>query len=68
MFDKRLLKEMPNAKSYIWKQVFCQWIALLMNIVLTLLICVLFIQLFDQQLSIEKVVLILLVMIVSLMT
>lgn len=67
MFDKRLLKEMPNAKSYIWKQVFCQWIALLMNIVLTLLICVLFIQLFDQQLSIEKVVLILLVMIVSLM-
>ena len=67
MFDKRLLKEMPDAKSYIWKQVFCQWIALLMNIVLTLLICVLFIQLFDQQLSIEKVVLILLVMIVSLM-
>lgn len=33
MFDKRLLKEMPDAKSYIWKQVFCQWIALLMNIV-----------------------------------
>lgn len=34
MIDKRLLKEMPSAKSYIIRQVFVQWIALLCNILI----------------------------------
>lgn len=56
MFDKRLLKEMPNATPYVKKQVFCQWIALLMNILFTLLLCHLFVGLFAETLSLEKIV------------
>ena len=33
MIDKRLLKEMPETKPYIIKQVGMQWISLLCNIV-----------------------------------
>lgn len=64
MFDKRLLKEMPNAKPYIYKQVLCQWIALLMNIAFTVLLCLLFGQLFHEQLTINHMMIIIALMIV----
>lgn len=63
MFDKRLLQEMPNAKPYIYKQVFCQWIALLTNIVFTTLLCLLLGQLFLKQISMHKIILIIVSMI-----
>ena len=51
MFDKRLLKEMPQAKPYIYRQVFCQWVALIMNVLFTILLCFLLRQMFISTLS-----------------
>ncbi len=66
MFDKRLLKEMPNARPYIFKQVFCQWIALLMNILFTLLICFLFIHLYENQITMQMIINVLISMLILL--
>ncbi|MEG0451897.1 MAG: ABC transporter ATP-binding protein/permease [Coprobacillus sp.] len=41
MFDRRLLKEIPESKQYVQKQVVYQWLALIMNIINTILISVL---------------------------
>lgn len=49
MFDKRLIKEIPEAKAYVKKQVLCQWIALIMNIVFTIGLSYLLILLFEKQ-------------------
>ena len=38
MIDKRLLKEMPETKPYIMKQVAMQWFSLLCNIVFVALL------------------------------
>ncbi len=53
MIDKRLLKEIPEAKHIVFKQVFLQWIGLCLNIIITLGLCYLFNQMilssFDQK-------------------
>lgn len=36
MINKRLMKEVPESKRYIGRQVLCQWIMLLCNIVMVL--------------------------------
>ena len=46
MFDKRLLKEMPEAIVFVKRQVIYQWVALITNIVFTLGICKVFIDLY----------------------
>ena len=66
MFDKRLFKEFPQANSYIYKQVLSQWIALISNIVFTLMFVGLFVLLIGQQLLIKHIVMFLLVSIVLL--
>lgn len=38
MIDKRLMKEMPKAKQYVFRQVFVQWLSLLCNIGVILLV------------------------------
>ena len=59
MFDKRLLRAVPKTKTFVMKQVMSQWIALLMNIVFTIMICFLFIILhFDLLLVFRKTLLI----------
>ena len=56
MFDKRLLKEIPEAKSYVMKQVLCQWLALGMNIVFTIGLTYLLVLLFDNTLAISQLI------------
>lgn len=51
MFNKRLIQELSEAKIYIYKQVLCQWIALISNVLLTIGLCYLFVQLINHQLS-----------------
>lgn len=53
MFDKRLIKEMPEAKPYVMKQVICQWIALLTNILFTIGLCFVFVSLYKNELTIN---------------
>lgn len=42
MIDKRLLKEMPQAKVMVWKQVFMQWLGMLSNIGMVFLFAMVF--------------------------
>lgn len=56
MFDKRLLKEMPEAKVFVKRQVIYQWLALLTNIIFTLGICKVFVELYDQILTISMII------------
>ncbi len=56
MFDKRLLKELPESKSTVLKQVLFQWIALMMNIIFTFLLTYMFVLLFQRKLNIEYIV------------
>lgn len=53
MFDKRLIKEIPEAKAYVKRQVLCQWIALIMNIIFTVGLSYTLVLLFQEQLTIE---------------
>lgn len=53
MFDKRLIKEIPETKPYVMKQVICQWVALLTNIVFTMGLCFVFVSLLQEQLEIN---------------
>lgn len=55
MIDKRLLKEMPDARSFIWKQVLMQWIAMLCNVVFVVVIAGLFTLLLQTTLTIEVI-------------
>ena len=55
MFDKRLFKEFPKANSYIYRQVICQWIALITNIAFTLLFVYMFVSLIMKTLMIEHI-------------
>lgn len=64
MFDKRLIKEIPEAKNYIKKQVLCQWIALIMNIIFTLGLSYVLVKLFQQQLIIKDIIIGIVVMII----
>lgn len=63
MFDKRLIKEIPEAKTYVQRQVICQWIALLMNILFTLGLTYMIVQLFLQQIELWLVIIGLAVMV-----
>lgn len=56
MFDKRLIKEIPEAKPFVMKQVVCQWIALLTNIVFTAGLCFVFVKLFTEQLELIHII------------
>ncbi|MEG0366214.1 MAG: ABC transporter transmembrane domain-containing protein [Coprobacillus sp.] len=49
MFDKRLMKEIPESKVFIKNQVIYQWLALIMNIVSTILISVLCINVLNDD-------------------
>lgn len=51
MIDKRLIKEMPHAKQFVFKQVFAQWISLLCSIGVILLAADQLSQAADHQLS-----------------
>lgn len=52
MFNKRLIQELPDAMSIIYKQVFYKWFALITNIFLTFEFCYLFVQLIENKLQI----------------
>lgn len=56
MFDKRLFKEFPQANSYIYRQVLSQWIALVTNIIFTLMFVGLFVELLLGELEITHIV------------
>ncbi|WP_050636424.1 ABC transporter ATP-binding protein/permease [Candidatus Stoquefichus sp. SB1] len=49
MFDKRLIKEIPATKPFVMKQVLCLWIALLMNIIFTMGLCFMFVELLTAK-------------------
>ena len=51
MIDKRLLKEMKEAKKEIWKQVFMQWISLLCNIGFVMLIANTIVHIYENTLN-----------------
>lgn len=51
MFDKRLIKELPETKPFVIKQVICQWVALFTNIVFTIGLCLIFVLLFEGRLE-----------------
>lgn len=55
MIDKRLMKEIPQAKSFVMKQVLVMWIALLCNIGLILMIASLLEQSFLKTLKHEGI-------------
>lgn len=53
MIDKRLLKEMPEAKVFIWKQVIMQWIGMLSNVAMVFTFVYLFTAMFEKTLVIK---------------
>ena len=66
MFDKRLLRAVPKTKTFVLKQVMSQWIALLMNIVFTIMICFLFTFLLEKRLEMKHLIYVGMIMIVIL--
>ena len=66
MFDKRLLRAVPKTKTFVMKQVMSQWIALLMNIVFTIMICFLFTFLLEKRLEMKHLIYVGMIMIVIL--
>lgn len=66
MFDKRLLRAVPKTKTFVLKQVMSQWIALLMNIVFTIMICFLFVSLLEKRLEMKHLIYVGMMMIVIL--
>lgn len=65
MFDKRLIKELSDALPYIIKQVICQWIGLICNVVLTLGLCYMFNQLIHHTLTMTIIVRILFILLMT---
>ena len=57
MIDKRLLKEMPQAKVMVWKQVFMQWLGMLSNIGLVFLFANIFVEMFQDTLTLRNLML-----------
>lgn len=57
MIDKRLLKEMPQAKVMVWKQVFMQWLGMLSNIGMVFLFANIFVEMFHDTLTIRSLIL-----------
>ena len=51
MIDKRLLKEMPEAKTFIFKQVGMLWLAMLTNVLMVFTFAHIFVAMFDQTLT-----------------
>ncbi len=56
MFDKRLIQELPESQPFVVKQVICQWVALLTNIVFTMELCFLFVLLFENRLTTKHLI------------
>ena len=50
MIDKRLMKEMPEAKSYVFKQVFMQWLAMLCNVFMVFTFAYIFVAMLEKTL------------------
>lgn len=57
MIDKRLLKEMPQAKVMVWKQVFMQWLGMLSNIGMVFLFANIFVEMFQYTLTLRNLML-----------
>ena len=57
MIDKRLLKEMPQAKVMVWKQVFMQWLGMLSNIGMVFLFANIFVEMFQDTLTLRNLML-----------
>lgn len=53
MFNKRLINELKDAKDLVVRQVFYQWIALMMNILFTIIVCFVFYKLIVDSLSVS---------------
>lgn len=53
MIDKRLLKEMPQTKPMIFRQVFMQWISLLSNIIFVFILAHCLVQVFNNTITIQ---------------
>lgn len=64
MFNKRLINELNEIKPMIKKQVFYQWIALVMNIIFTMNICHLFVSLLKEELTINQLFFVMIVSII----
>lgn len=63
MFQKRLIYVIPNAMSFVKKQVFMQWIALVCNIIFTFMICSGFVLLVQNQLTTFHIVMAVIILI-----
>jgi len=63
MFQKRLIHVIPNAMSFVKKQVFMQWIALVCNIIFTFMICSGFVLLVQNQLTTFHIVMAVIILI-----
>ena len=57
MIDKRLLKEMPQAKVMVWKRVFMQWLGMLSNIGMVFLFANIFVEMFQDTLTLRNLML-----------
>lgn len=55
MIDKRLMKEMPTAMNFVWKQVFLQWISLCCNIGFVMMIAYIITRVFKDKLLLQEV-------------
>lgn len=53
MIDKRLLQEVPKATSFVWKQVFMQWLGMLSNIGMVFLLTSIFVKMLEDHLVMQ---------------
>ena len=56
MIDKRLLKEMPQTKPMIFKQVGMQWISLLSNIIFVFILAHCLVQVFNNTITVQALI------------
>ncbi|MCD7839272.1 MAG: ABC transporter ATP-binding protein/permease [Erysipelotrichaceae bacterium] len=65
MFDKRLIRELSDVMPCIIKQVLCQWLGLICNIILTLSLCHMFNQLINNVLTLKHMITILIILLIT---
>lgn len=56
MIDKRLIKEMPQAKQFVFKQVFMQWIGMLCNVGLVFSLSAVLVESLKKTISVTNIV------------
>lgn len=62
MFDKRLIQELSDALPYIIKQVCCQWLSLICNMIFTLSLCYMFVLFINKTLVLDQIIRIMIIL------